>query len=145
MAHDTIEDLARGVLATLAYAGIGSVVLALGYVVLDKITPGDLRHLVYTHRNKNAAVIAAAHLVALAAIVTTAILTSSDDLGQGALEASAYGLVGIALLAGSFKLVDLATPGELGRIVTDEAVHPATWVTAAFQLSLGAVLAAAIS
>jgi uncharacterized membrane protein YjfL (UPF0719 family) len=145
MAYDTIEDLAHGVLATLCYAGVGSVVLALGYHVLDRITPGELRHLVYTHRNRNAALLAVAHLLALATIVTTAILTSADDLGRGVLDAAVYGLLGIALLAGSFKLVDLATPGDLGEIVTDQEVHPATWVTAAFQLSLGAVLAAAIS
>jgi uncharacterized membrane protein YjfL (UPF0719 family) len=145
MAYDTIEDLSRGVLATLCYAGVGSVVMALGYHVLDRITPGELRHLVYTHRNRNAALLAVAHLLALATIVTTAILTSADDLGRGVLDAAVYGLLGIALLAGSFKLVDLATPGDLGEIVTDQEVHPATWVTAAFQLSLGAVLAAAIS
>jgi uncharacterized membrane protein YjfL (UPF0719 family) len=145
MAYDTIEDLAHGVLATLCYAGVGSVVMALGYHVLDRITPGELRHLVYTHRNRNAALLAVAHLLALATIVTTAILTSADDLGRGVLDAAVYGLLGIALLAGSFKLVDLATPGDLGEIVTDQEVHPATWVTAAFQLSLGAVLAAAIS
>jgi uncharacterized membrane protein YjfL (UPF0719 family) len=145
MAYDTIEDLAHGVLATLCYAGVGSVVMALGYHVLDRITPGELRHLVYTHRNRNAALLAVAHLLALATIVTTAIVTSADDLGRGVLDAAVYGLLGLALLAGSFKLVDLATPGDLGEIVTDQTVHPATWVTAAFQLSLGAVLAAAIS
>lgn len=145
MATDLLEDLAGGVLATLCYAGIGSVVMGLGYVVLDRITPGDLRHLVYSHRNKNAALIAVAHLLALGAIVTTAIVTSADDLGRGIVEASAYGLLGIVLLAASFKVLDVVTPGDLGQIVTDETVHPATWVTAAFQLALGAVLAAAIS
>jgi len=145
MAAETFEDLAQGVLATLAYAGIGSVVLGLGYAVLDKLTPGDLRHLIYTHRNRNAALLAAGHLLSLAIIVTTAIVTSADGLSRGALDATVYGLLGVALLAGSFKVVDWVTPGDLGAIVTDEVVHPATWVTAAFQLALGAVLAAAIS
>lgn len=145
MPNDILEDLARGVVATLAYVAVGSLVLVLGYAALDRLTPGDLRHLVYEHRNRNAALLAAANLVALGTIVTTAIVTSADDLGRGLVDAAVYGLLGIALLAGSFKVVDAVTPGHLGSLVTDEVPHPATWVTAAVQLVLGAVLAAAIS
>lgn len=142
---NTLDDLVGGVLATLAYAGIGSVVLALGYVVLDAITPGNLRHLVYSDHNTNAAVLAGANVLALGGIVTTAIVTADDQLGRGTLDAAVYGLLGIALLAGAFKVLDLLTPGDLGQICTDSEGSPAVYVTAAFQLSLGAVLAAAIS
>ena len=142
---DLLDDLVGGVLATLAYAAVGTLVLGLGYVVLDAITPGNLRHLVYADHNGNAAVLAAANLLALGGIVTTAIVTSDDDLGAGVLEAGVYGLLGIALLAAAFKVVDRLTPGDLGQICTDPQGTPAVWVTAAFQVSLGAVLAAAIS
>jgi uncharacterized membrane protein YjfL (UPF0719 family) len=142
---DLLDDLVGGVLATLAYAAVGTLVLGLGYVVLDAITPGNLRHLVYADHNGNAAVLAGANLLALGGIVTTAIVTSDDDLGAGVLEAGVYGLLGIALLAVAFKVVDLLTPGNLGQICTDPQGTPAVWVTAAFQVALGAVLAAAIS
>ena len=142
---DLLDDLVGGVLATLAYAAVGTLVLGLGYVVLDAITPGNLRHLVYADHNGNAAVLASANLLALGGIVTTAIVTSDDDLGSGVLEAGVYGLLGIALLAVSFKVVDALTPGDLGQICTDPQGTPAVWVTAAFQVALGAVLAAAIS
>ena len=145
MTLDLLGDLGGGVLATLAYAAVGTVVLALGYVVLDAITPGNLRHLVYADHNGNAAVLAGANVLALGGIVTTAIVTADDQLGKGVADAAVYGLLGIALLAGAFKLLDLLTPGDLGQICTDPQGTPAVYVTAAFQFGLGAVLAAAIS
>ncbi|MCW2715257.1 MAG: hypothetical protein JWN88_2304 [Frankiales bacterium] len=145
MSSDLLDDLVRGVLATLAYAAVGSLVLGLGYAVLDAITPGNLRHLVYADHNANAAVLAGANVLALGAIVTTAIVTADDDLGKGVLDAAVYGLIGIALLAAAFKVLDRLTPGDLGQICTDPEGSPAVYVTAAFQLALGAVLAAAIS
>lgn len=145
MTVDLLDDLARGVLATLAYAAVGTVVLALGYVVLDAITPGNLRHLVYTDHNRNAAVLSAANVLAVAGIITTAILTADDDVSRGVVDAFVYGLLGIGLLAASFKVLDRLTPGNLGEICTDPEGTSAVYVTAAFQIALGAVLAAAIS
>ncbi len=142
---DLLDDLAAGVLATLAFAAVGTLVLGLGYLVLDAITPGNLRHLVYQDHNRNAAVLAGANVLALAGIVVTAIATSDDDLSDGVAEALVYGLIGIALLAIAFKVLDKLTPGNLGQICTDPQGTPAVYVTAAFQLGLGAVLAAAIS
>ncbi len=142
---DLLDDLVRGVLATLAYAAVGTFVLAVGYVVLDAITPGNLRHLVYADHNRNAAVLAGANVLAVAGIVTTAIVTSDDDLGRGVADSLVYGLLGIALLAVSFKVLDRLTPGNLGEICTDPQGTSAVYVTAAFQVGLGAVLAAAIS
>ena len=145
MTVDLLDELVRGVLATLAYAAVGTVVLALGYAVLDAITPGNLRHLVYADHNTNAAVLAGAHVLAVASLVTTALVTSDDDLVRGVADALVYGLIGIALLAASFKVLDRLTPGDLGAICTDPQGTPAVDVTAAFQIGLGAVLAAAIS
>ena len=145
MTVDLLSDLVGGVLATLAYAVVGSTVLALGYVVLDAITPGNLRHLVYSDHNTNAAGLAGANVLALGGIVTVAMVTADDDLGRGLLQAGVYGLIGIVLLAAAFKVLDLLTPGDLGQICTDPQGTPAVYVTAAFQIALGAVLAAAIS
>jgi uncharacterized membrane protein YjfL (UPF0719 family) len=142
---DLLDELAGGVLATLGFALVGTLVLALGYVVLDAITPGNLRHLVYSDHNRNAAVLAGANVLAIAGIVTTAIATSDDDLLRGLADSLVYGLLGIALLAASFKVLDRLTPGDLGAICTDPEGTPAVYVTAAFQIGLGAVLAAAIS
>lgn len=145
MTLDLLDELVRGMLATLAYAALGAVVLTIGYVVLDAITPGKLRHLVYTDHNRNAAVLVSANVLALGAIMTASIVESADELGRGLVEAGVYGLAGVVLLAVSFKVLDVLTPGHLGSIVTDPEGTPAVYVTAAFQLALGAVLAAAVS
>lgn len=142
---ELLDELAGGALATLGFALVGTLVLALGYVVLDALTPGNLRHLVYADHNRNAAVLAGANVLAVAGIVTTAIVTSDDDLARGVADALVYGLLGIGLLAVSFKVLDRLTPGDLGQICTDPQGTPAVYVTAAFQVGLGAVLAAAIS
>ena len=145
MPAELVDDLSHGVLASLAYGGVGATVLAGGYAALDMLTPGSLRHLVYEHRNRGAAILASAHLLALATVITTAILTSGDSLGTGIVDSAVYGALGVVLLALAFKAVDLLTPGDLGELITEEPTHPAVWVTSAFQLGLGAVLAAAIS
>lgn len=145
MSPDLLDDLVRGVLATLAYAAVGAAILALGYAALDAITPGNLRHLVYEDHNTNAAVLAGANVIALSTVVTTAILTSDDQLAKGVADSIVYGLLGIALQAVAFKVLDKLTPGNLGEICTDPEGSPAVYVTAAFQIGLGAVLAAAIS
>jgi uncharacterized membrane protein YjfL (UPF0719 family) len=134
-----------GVIGTLAYAGVGLTLLALGYAVLDLITPGNLRHLVFAERNVNAAVVAGANALALAAIVTTAIVESDDLIVTGLVQTTVYGLLGIALQAVAFKIVDLVTPGHLGHIVTDPRPDPAAGVVAVFALAMGAVLSAAIT
>ena len=134
-----------GVIGTLAYAGVGLTLLALGYVVLDLLTPGNLRHLVFAERNVNAAVVASGNMLALAAIVTTAIVESDDVIVTGLVQAAVYGLLGIVLQAVAFKIVDLVTPGHLGHIVTDARPDPASGVVAVFALAMGAVLSAAIT
>lgn len=139
------SDLGAGVLATLAYAGVGLAILAVGYAVLDLITPGRLRDLVFAERNVNASVIVCGNVLALAAIVTTAILESDDTLSRGLTQTVVYGLLGIALQAIAFKVVDLLTPGHLGHIVTAARPDPASAVVAVISLAMGAVLSAAIT
>ena len=138
-------NLGAGVVATLAYAGVGLSILTFGYVVLDLITPGKLRELVFAERNVNASVVVCGNVLALAAIVTTAILESDDDLSTGLIQAASYGLLGVALQAVAFKIIDIVTPGHLGHIVTDRRPDPASAVVAVFSLALGAVLSAAIT
>jgi uncharacterized membrane protein YjfL (UPF0719 family) len=142
---DLLNDLAAGLLSGLGYAALGVVLLAVGYKVIDWLTPGDLNELVYAQRNRNAALLASSGLLAIGVIVVTAILTSDDSFTRGIADAAGYGLLGIALLAVSFKVVDALTPGDLGIICTDAEPHPAVWVTAVSHLVMGAVLAAAIS
>lgn len=139
------EELLEGVGEGVVWGAMAILLLALGYGVVDLLTPGRLGQLIYVDHNVNAAVVLASGLVAIGTIVTTAILTSLDGFLPGLVSAFAYGLLGIALLAVSFLVADRLTPGDLGAIVTDARPNPAAWVVAANHVALGAILAAAIS
>ena len=144
---DHLQDLAGGLLSGLAFGVVGFVLLAVGYAVLDALTPGRLSQLIYDDRNLNAALVVSASVLSLAGIVTTAIATSSDELAEGLLDTAAYGLLGVLLMAAAFVVTDRLTPGRLGELVCDPGtrVHPATVLTALTHLALGAVVAAAIA
>ena len=144
---DHLEDIVGGIGAGLAFGAVGFVLLAVGYAVLDALTPGRLSQLIYDERNMNAAAVVGSAVIALSCIVTTAIATSDDELAEGLLDTAAYGLLGIGLLALAFVVTDRLTPGRLGELVCapGERVHPATVVTALSHLALGAVIAAAIA
>ncbi|MEV1288369.1 DUF350 domain-containing protein [Micromonospora sp. NPDC049679] len=137
--------LTTDLLATLAYGAVGVLLMALGYVLVDVATPGQLRELIWTERNRNAALLLASNLASVGIIVVTAITASDDDFVAGLIGATAYGVVGLVVMAGSFLLLDLATPGRLGEILVDPEPHPAVWVSAVVHLATGAVIAAAIS
>ena len=142
---DFLNDLAFDLLSGLSYGALGLVLLALGYVAIDLLTPGRLTDLIYRDRNWNAAAVVASGLVAIATINVTAIITSHDDLDQGLAYAGTFGLLGIILLAVSFVVVDKFTPGELGELVCSPERHPAVVVTVANHVAVGAIVAAAIS
>lgn len=137
--------LGEGVVATLLYFVVGFAVLALGFVVLDLLTPGNLRTQVYTDRNPNAAVLLGANHLALAIIVVTAIMTSADALGQGLVDSAVYGLIGVVLQGAALRLLDAFVPGHLRDLVNEPRLCGASWAVAASLVAIGAVNAAALS
>lgn len=137
--------LVQGVVATLLFFVVGFGVLALGFLALDLLTPGDLRTQVYTDRNPNAAVLLGANHLALAFVVVTAILTSADSLGQGLLDSAVYGLVGVVLQALALRLIDAFVPGHLRNLVNEPRLCGASWAVGISLVAVGAVNAAALS
>ncbi|MCK9928907.1 DUF350 domain-containing protein [Frankia sp. Mgl5] len=138
-------DLGEGIAATLLYFLVGVGVLALGFLVLDLLTPGNLRRQVYVDHRPNAAVLLAGNHLSLTVIVVTAILTSSDSLAQGLVDSAVYGLVGVALQALALRVLDAVVPGHLRAIVDEPTLSPAAWAVATSLLAIGAVNAAALS
>jgi uncharacterized membrane protein YjfL (UPF0719 family) len=139
------DRLVDGVLATLLFFVVGVGVLSLGFLVLDLLTPGNLRSQVYIDKNPNAAVLLGANHLALAIIVVTAILTSADSLGQGLVDSAVYGLVGVALQAVALRLLDAFVPADLRGLVNEPRMCSATWAVAVSLVAIGAVNAAALS
>ena len=137
--------LVDGVIAALLYFAVGVLVLVIGFLVLDALTPGNLREQVYTLRHPSAAVLLVANHVALADVVVTAIATSAQGLGQGLVSSAVYGLLGVVLQGVSLRLLDLAVPGQLRAIVTEPELSGAAWAVAASMLAVGAVNAVSLS
>jgi uncharacterized membrane protein YjfL (UPF0719 family) len=140
-----LKTLTTDLLVTLAYGAVGVVLMGIGYVLVDVTTPGKLRELIWTDRNRNAALLLASNLAGVGIIVVAAIMASDDDFVRGIAGASAYGVLGLIIMAASFLLLDVVTPGRLGEILVDPEPHPATWVSAVIHLATGAIIAAAIS
>ena len=143
---DFISDLAYDVLAGLLYGGVGIALMVAGFYVIDMLTPGRLGHLIAVERRRDVGIVVASAMLAVGAIVTSAILASDGDLDRGLAETAGFGLAGIALLGVAFAAVDRVTPGRLGDILADEHEDPAVaYVTAASLIGVGAIIAAAIS
>jgi len=132
-------------LVVLAYCGVGVVLMALGFLMVDLVTPGNLREQIWAQRNRNAAILLASNLLAVGAIVAAAIWASEGSLGQGLLFSFAYGVVGLIVMALSFLLLDLLVPGKLGDILMNQEGHPAVWVSAAMHLAVALVVVAGLS
>ena len=140
-----LSKLLEESLASLAYGGVGIALMALGYLLVDVITPGKLHELIWIRRNRNASILLASNILGVGTIVVAAIVASEGNLAQGLLYSFAYGVIGLVVMAVAFVLLDLLTPGRLGTILVDPEPHPAVWVSAAVHVAVGAVIAAALS
>jgi uncharacterized membrane protein YjfL (UPF0719 family) len=139
------QDIGEGLIATLAYLGVAVVLLALGFYVLDLLSPGRLSSVIMNDRNRNAARVAAAGMLGLAIVIGTAVLTTNDDFTSGIVTTAVFGLVGVLLQAAVFVILDKLTPGKLGDVVCDPEDHPGSYLIAASLLAAGIIVATCIS
>lgn len=89
-----LNPVLKGAVATILYFVVGMAVLLVGFYVVDVLTPGKLRHLVFIDRRPNAVIVAGAMYIALTVVIITAIANSYSQLGQGLLGVAVYGLMG---------------------------------------------------
>lgn len=129
----------------LAYGVVGIVLMGVGFVLVDLLTPGKLSRLIWADRNLGAAAVLGSQLLGVGLIVATAILSSEGGFGNGLLSTLIYGLIGIVLMGLAFLVIDLVTPGKLGTTIVETQTHPAAFVVAAAYLSIAGIVAAAIS
>ncbi|KZS80205.1 hypothetical protein A4G29_23170 [Mycobacterium kansasii] len=135
----------HGVVATILYFLVGAAVLIAGFLMVDVLTPGNLRRLVFIDRRPNAVVLASAMYAALAIVIITAIHTSSSQLGQGLVDVAVYGGGGVALQGAALLILEIAVPGRFREHVEEPTLHPAAFATAVMMLAVGGVIAAALS
>jgi uncharacterized membrane protein YjfL (UPF0719 family) len=145
MFQELSRDVLDPLIGAVAYSAVGIVLMVLGYLVTDWLTPGKLGELIWTERNKNAAVLLTSNVLGVGLIVVGAIWASEGGVVRGVVSTFVYGVIGLGAMAIAFVILDWLTPGKLGDILTDDELQPAVWVNAAMHLALGGVIAMALS
>ncbi|OMC39303.1 hypothetical protein A5745_00400 [Mycobacterium sp. IS-2888] len=140
-----LNPIFKGVVATILYFGVGMAVLLVGFYMVDWLTPGKLRQLVFIDRRPNAVVVAGAMYIALATVIISAITNSYSQLGQGLVGVAVYGLVGVILLGIALLAMHLLIPGSFHEHVDEPELHPGAFAVALILLAVGGVTAAAVS
>jgi hypothetical protein len=129
----------------VAYTGVGILLLVVGAIALDLLTPGHLARHIYEERSVNAAIALAAGFLGQGAIAFTTIWTNATSgFGTALGYTVVFGLVGVALQVVAFLVLDLLTPGKLGATLMQVPFHPASLVTAAATLAVSAIIVASI-
>jgi uncharacterized membrane protein YjfL (UPF0719 family) len=140
-----LNPVLRGAVATILYFAVGMGVLIVGFYMVDFLTPGKLRQLVFIDRRPNAVVVAGAMYIALTTVIITAITTSYSQLGQGLIGVAVYGLMGVILLGLALLTMHLLIPGNFHEHVDEPTLHPGSFAVALILLAVGGVTAAAVS
>lgn len=138
------QYLVDGVLGTLSYFVLAAVILVVGFVILDLITPGKLHELVFVHHLPNAAVITVAQQVSIGIIVVTAVLTSSDILSEGLLETAVFGVLGLVIQVVVMAVLEAVIPGRFRDLVEDPKLRSGAVVAAVILIVVGTVNAACL-
>ena len=140
-----LNPVLRGAVATILYFMVGMAVLLVGFLMVDVLTPGKLRQLVFIDRRPNAVVVAGAMYIALTTVIVSAIVNSYSQLGQGLIGVAVYGLMGVILLGIALLTMHLVIPGDFHEHVDDPELHPGSFAVALILLAVGGVTAAAVS
>jgi uncharacterized membrane protein YjfL (UPF0719 family) len=140
-----LNPVLRGAVATILYFVVGMAVLLVGFLMVDVLTPGKLRQLVFIDRRPNAVVVAGAMYIALTTVIVSAIVNSYSQLGQGLIGVAVYGLMGVVLLGIALLTMHLVIPGDFHEHVDDPELHPGSFAVALILLAVGGVTAAAVS
>ncbi len=140
-----LNPILKGVVATFLYFLVGMAVLIVGFVMVDVLTPGKLRQMVFVDRRPNAVIVACAMYIALAIVIISAIVNSYSQLGQGLVGVAVYGLLGVILQGMALLTMHLVIPGNFHEHVDEPELHPASFAVALILLAVGGVTAAAVS
>jgi hypothetical protein len=140
-----LENLLEGAGRSIVFGGVGIGLMAVGFLLVDLLTPGKLRDLIWVEKNPNAALLLAANQIGIAAIVFTAIFTSYENFGEGLLSTAIFGLIGIAVMGLAFLVLDWMTPGKLGEVICTPERHPGATVSAASHFGAALIICACIA
>lgn len=134
----------------LLYGLVGFAVMAAGFFGLDLVTPRRLIEVVWTERNKGAAIVLCGQMLGVGIVIAEAIRASEsqEGLGYGLFSTLLYGLVGVLVMTLVFAVVGIVTPGKMGATVLEDnerGAHPSAWVQSAMYVGTAIMVAAALS
>ncbi|RZU52813.1 uncharacterized protein DUF350 [Krasilnikovia cinnamomea] len=140
-----LQDLLEGAGRSVVFGLVGIGLMALGYLLVDVLTPGKLKDLIFVERNANAGILLVANQLGIALIVFTAIFTSYDEFGKGLASTLIFGLIGIGVMGFAFLVLDWLTPGKLGEVICTPDRHPGALVSAASHFGAALIVCACIA
>lgn len=140
-----LENLLEGAGRSIVFGAVGIGLMALGFVLVDLLTPGKLRDLIWVEKNPNAAMLLAANQLGIALIVFTAIFTSYQNFGEGLASTAIFGILGIGVMGLAFLVLDWMTPGKLGEVICTQDRHPGAVVSAASHFGAALIVCACIA
>lgn len=116
---------------------------AVGFVIIDLLTPGHLRTQI--RDNLNAAVLVAAKMIAVAAIVFVSVWTAPDDVSDGVVYAASQALWSLAVSVAAFLALDRLIPGGIRDVVNEPGFAPRVLVAGAAEIAVALTAAVALS
>ncbi|KQB86682.1 DUF350 domain-containing protein [Corynebacterium lowii] len=137
--------LPSSLIGTVSYFALSALILLVGFLILDVLTPGKLVRLVFAHHLPNAAVLAAAQQISLGIIICSAIYHSPAELLPGLLTTAAYAGVGLLLQAFSLVMMEVLIPTRIRDVVEDARLRSGAVVIAIALIVVAAINAACMS
>jgi uncharacterized membrane protein YjfL (UPF0719 family) len=134
------HDLSHSLGSILCYSLVGAVLIALGFVLVDLITPGKLNSLVRQGK-PNAVTIAIGSTLSISLIVVMSILASSGHLGEGLITTASFGLLGMLVQVFAVRILEVVLRIDVGALLRAEEFNPAALAVAAAHVALGLIIA----
>lgn len=134
------HDLSHSLGSILSYALVGAALIALGFVLVDLITPGRLNALVRQGK-PNAVTIAIGSTLSISLIIVTSILASSGHLGEGLISTASFGLLGMLVQVFAVRILEAVLRIDVGALLRADEFSATALAVAAAHLALGLIVA----
>lgn len=137
------DQLFEDVGVAIAWTVASFALFAIGFVIIDLLTPGTLRSQI--RDNMNAAVLVAAKMLGVAAIVFVSVWTAPDDVTEGVTNAAVQGLGSLTFTVVAFLGLDRLIPGGIRHLVNEPGFSPMAIVAGAAEIAVALTAAVALS
>lgn len=137
------DQILEDVGIAIAWTASSFLLFAVGFVIVDLLTPGSLRTQI--RDNMNAAVLVSAKMLAIAAIVFVAVWTAPDDFSEGIQHAAIQAFGSLAFTVIAFLGLDRLIPGGVRNLVNEPKFVPTAIVAGAAEIAVALTAAVALS